>query len=196
MILDVRDLLDNEEQAVELFTNGIIHYTGDDVEALLKVQQIGTPGTTTRQRLTQALIAAVAAWNCKRTSEAFLSFDTAIELVERHGLRSTLRDVPHDMLRELAVAAQAAGVGDLVAAVDSIPEMLRSRRFERLTEMELRTLTAIAEHRNAGQAAAALFITPGTVKKHLASVYRKLRVNGRDEALLQASRMGLLQGTV
>ena len=100
------------------------------------------------------------------------------------------------MLRELAVAAQAAGVGDLVAAVDSIPEMLRSRRFERLTEMELRTLTAIAEHRNAGQAAAALFITPGTVKKHLASVYRKLRVNGRDEALLQASRMGLLQGTV
>ena len=171
-------------------------YTGDDVEALLQVQQIGTPGTTTRQRLTQALIAAVAAWNCKRTSEAFLSFDTAIELVERHGLRSTLRDVPHDMLRELAVAAQAAGVGDLVAAVDSIPEMLRSRRFERLTEMELRTLTAIAEHRNAGQAAAALFITPGTVKKHLASVYRKLRVNGRDEALLQASRMGLLQGTV
>ena len=32
MILDVIDLLDNEEQAVEWFTNGMIHDTGDDVE--------------------------------------------------------------------------------------------------------------------------------------------------------------------
>ena len=35
MILDVRDLLDNEEQAVELFTNGLIHDTGDDVELII-----------------------------------------------------------------------------------------------------------------------------------------------------------------
>lgn len=183
-----------ESTQVRLERARLALYMGDDVEALLQAQQIGTAGTTTRQRLTQAMIASVAAWNCKRTDEAFLAFDTVAELLERHGLRSVLRNVPHDTLRELAVAAQAAGVCDLVAAVDSIPEMLRSRRFERLTEMELRTLTAIAEHRNASQAAAALFITPGTVKKHLASVYRKLRVNGRDEALLQASRMGLLQG--
>lgn len=167
-------------------------YAGEDVEALLQAQQIGTPGTTARQRLTQSLIAAVAAWNCKRQNEAFLALDTATDLLHKHGLRSVLRSVPHDMLLELALAAQAAGVCDLVATVEAIPELLRSRRYERLTEMELRTLSAIAEHRSANQAAAALFITAGTVKKHLASVYRKLRVNGRDEALLQASRMGLL----
>lgn len=184
---------DAESTQVRLERARLALYMGDDVEALLQAQQVGTAGATTRQRLTQAIIASVAAWNCKRTEEAFLAFDTVTELLERHGLRSVLRNVPHDMLRELAAAAAAAGVGDIVAAVDAIPEILRSRRFERLTEMELRTLTAIAEHRNASQAAAALFITPGTVKKHLASVYRKLRVNGRDEALLQASRMGLLQ---
>ena len=167
-------------------------YACEDVEALLQAQQIGTPGTTARQRLTQSLIAAVAAWNCKRQNEAFLALDTATDLLHKHGLRSVLRSVPHDMLLELALAAQAAGVCDLVATVEAIPELLRSRRYERLTEMELRTLSAIAEHRSANQAAAALFITAGTVKKHLASVYRKLRVNGRDEALLQASRMGLL----
>lgn len=186
---------DAESTQVRLERARLALYMGDDVEALLQAQQVGTAGATTRQRLTQAMIASVAAWNCKRTEEAFLAFDTVAELLERHGIRSVLRNVPHDTLRELAVAAQAAGIGDLVAAVDAIPEMLRSRRYERLTEMELRTLNAIAEHRNASQAAAALFITPGTVKKHLASVYRKLRVNGRDEALLQASRMGLLQVT-
>lgn len=73
-----------------------------------------------------------------------------------------------------------------------MPQPARTHRYERLTEMELRTLAAIAEHRNANQAAASLFVTPGTVKKHLASVYRKLQVGGRDEAILQASRMGLL----
>ena len=40
MILDVRDLLDNEEQAVELFTNGMIHYTGDDVDDVDDVERI------------------------------------------------------------------------------------------------------------------------------------------------------------
>ena len=184
---------DAESTQVRLERARLALYMGDDVESLLLAQQVGTAGATTRQRLTQAMIASVAAWNCKRTEEAFLAFDTVAELLERHGLRSVLRNVPHDTLRELAVAAQAAGIGNLVAAIDAIPEILRSRRYERLTEMELRTLTAIAEHRNASQAAAALFITPGTVKKHLASVYRKLRVNGRDEALLQANRMGLLQ---
>jgi DNA-binding CsgD family transcriptional regulator len=124
------------------------------------------------------MISAIAAWNCKRQDEAFLAFDTATELLQKHGLRSVLRSFPYDMLLELATAAQAAGINDIVATIEAIPEVLRSRRYERLTEMELRTLAAIAEHRSANQAAAALFITAGTVKKHLASVYRKLRVNG------------------
>ena len=47
MILDVRDLLDNEEQAVELFTNGMIHYTGDDVELMTLSQILKTAGKDT-----------------------------------------------------------------------------------------------------------------------------------------------------
>ena len=182
----------NSSQLVRLERARLSLYAGDDVEALLQAQQVGTSGTTARQWASQALISAIAAWNCKRTDEAFLAFDTVSEILTKHGVRSVLKNVPFDTLHELAVAAQAAGVCDLVASVEAIPEHLRSRRYERLTEMELRTLAAIAEHRSANQAAAALFITAGTVKKHLASVYRKLRVNGRDEALLQAGRMGLL----
>ena len=44
MILDVRDLLDNDERAVELFTNGIIHYTSDDVELITLSQILKTAG--------------------------------------------------------------------------------------------------------------------------------------------------------
>lgn len=168
-------------------------FSGNDVEALLAAQQIGDPGTTVRQQLDRSLIMAVAAWGCGRSDEAFHSLSRAAWLLKQHGTPSVLRQVPHDLLREVAVAAQAAGASDLVAVIDAVPEPARSRRYERLTDMELRTLGAIAEHRNAGQAAAALYITAGTVKKHLAAVYRKLRVNGRDEAILQAGRMGLLR---
>lgn len=167
-------------------------YAGDDVEALLLAQRIGDPGATARQRLDRALIVAVAAWVCGREAEAFQAVATVAQLIERHGLPSVIRNVPYDLLREVVVAAAAAGGADLLSVVDAVPELARSQRYDRLTEMELRTLRAISEHRTAKDAAAALFVTLGTVKKHLASVYRKLRVSGRDDAILQASRMGLI----
>ena len=167
-------------------------FAGDDVEALLIAQRIGDPGTTARQRLDRALIVAITAWICGREAEAFQAIGTAVELVERHGIPSVIRNVPHDLLRDVATAAEAAGFANLLPYLDAVPELARSQRYDRLTEMELRTLHAISEHRTAKDAAAALFVTLGTVKKHLASVYRKLRVSGRDEAILQASRMGLL----
>ena len=58
--------------------------------------------------------------------------------------------------------------------------------------MELQTLRTIAQHDTIPTAAATLFVTPATVKKHLNSVYRKLQVRGRDDALLRAGRMGIL----
>lgn len=167
-------------------------FTGDDVEALLIAQRIGDPGTTARQRLDRALIVAITAWICGREAEAFQAVGTAVQLVERHGIPSVIRNVPYDLLRDVATAAEGAGFPNLLPYLDAVPELARSQRYDRLTEMELRTLRAISEHRTAKDAAAALFVTLGTVKKHLASVYRKLRVSGRDDAILQASRMGLL----
>ena len=47
MISDVRDLPDNDERAVELFVNGLIHDTDDDVELITLSQILKTAGKDT-----------------------------------------------------------------------------------------------------------------------------------------------------
>lgn len=168
-------------------------FSGNDVEALLLAQSVGDPGATKRQRVDRRLITAVAAWGCGRKTEAIAALNAAGELVDKYFLPAMLVSQPFEELREVAVATRDTGGRDIVEAIDDIPEKSRAHRYDRLTEMELRTLVAITEHRNANLAAASLFVTAGTVKKHLASVYRKLGVRDRDAAILRAGRMGLLE---
>lgn len=188
-------ILDRAESDTALFRlerARLALFSDENVEALLLAQGVGDPEATKRQQVDRCLIGAVAAWGCGRMDDAFFGLEKAAKMLDAYGLPSMLMSVPHGELREVAVAARDAGVCDLVALVDAVPPHTRPRKYGRLTEMELRTLHAIGEHRTASRAASALFVTTGTVKKHLAGVYRKLGVNGRDEALLTAGRMGLL----
>ena len=61
-----------------------------------------------------------------------------------------------------------------------------------LTRREREILALVAEGRSNGEVAALLWITRQTVKFHLASVYRKLRVGNRTEAGRWAHEHGLL----
>ena len=61
-----------------------------------------------------------------------------------------------------------------------------------LTSAELRLLPLLATHlsfRNIGER---LFISPNTVKTEAISIYRKLGVSSRGEAVAQAHGLGLL----
>ncbi|MBO1901715.1 hypothetical protein J4H92_07075 [Leucobacter weissii] len=169
-------------------------FSGDPVGSLLLAQRIGDAGTTRRQQLDRCLVSAVAAWDCGRTDESLSALRNAGRLIRGGAPTSTLAGVPHSSLREIAEAASDAGGCELLDLIDSVPEPARPRRYERLTGMELRTLATIAEHRTYNRAAAALYVASSTVKKHLASVYRKLHAKNRDEAILVAKRMGLLDG--
>lgn len=62
-----------------------------------------------------------------------------------------------------------------------------------LTRKELEVLTRLAEGRSNKEIADALFVAPATIKTHLAHIYTKLGVTGRQEAVARAVELGLLR---
>jgi DNA-binding NarL/FixJ family response regulator len=64
---------------------------------------------------------------------------------------------------------------------------------ETLTRRQIDVLRELAKGQNNKQIAKSLNVTEGTVKIHLASIFRALNVTSRTEALLLAQKMGLGQ---
>lgn len=60
-----------------------------------------------------------------------------------------------------------------------------------LSERELEVLTLIAGGATNAEIAAALELSPHTVKDHASAIYRKLEVRNRSEAVRRAERLGL-----
>jgi LuxR family transcriptional regulator, transcriptional regulator of spore coat protein len=60
-----------------------------------------------------------------------------------------------------------------------------------LTERERVVLACLRENRTLGQIAAELYVTRNTVKSQVRSVYRKLGVSSRAEAVARAAEWGL-----
>jgi DNA-binding CsgD family transcriptional regulator len=63
----------------------------------------------------------------------------------------------------------------------------------RLTPREREILALVADDKTNAEAARVLWLSPETVKFHLANVYRKLRVSSRSEAACWARRHGLCE---
>lgn len=61
-----------------------------------------------------------------------------------------------------------------------------------LTRKEVEVLTRLAEGLSNREIADALYVTPATVKTHLAHIYTKLGVTGRQEAVARAVALGVL----
>jgi LuxR family maltose regulon positive regulatory protein len=65
-------------------------------------------------------------------------------------------------------------------------------RFEPLSRQELRVLRLLAAGRTYGEMAEALIVSLNTIKTQVSSIYRKLGVSRRAEAIVQARRLHLL----
>jgi LuxR family maltose regulon positive regulatory protein len=61
-----------------------------------------------------------------------------------------------------------------------------------LSNRELLVLRYLPSRLSNAELAARLFVSPNTVKTHLRSIYRRLGVNGRREAVEEAERLGLI----
>jgi DNA-binding CsgD family transcriptional regulator len=77
-------------------------------------------------------------------------------------------------------------VGDCCLKVDSVDGALlleEQRRLPRLTEREWEILDLVAEGRTNAEIAERLWVSPGTVRRHLENIYAKLGVHTRTAAV-------------
>ena len=93
------------------------------------------------------------------------------------------------VLRQITeVQNQIAQVRQMVAA----NAQLGATGAAPLTGAELRVLPYLQTHLTIGEIGERLFVSRNTVSSEVASIYRKLGVSSRNNAVLQATRIGLL----
>jgi LuxR family maltose regulon positive regulatory protein len=63
-----------------------------------------------------------------------------------------------------------------------------------VTAAELRLLPLLSTHLSAPEIAGELFLSLHTIKSQMRSIYRKLEVTSRNQAITRARELGLLEG--
>lgn len=109
-------------------------------------------------------------------------------------------------LEQIVAAVRAAAVGEAVIPPRVAPELLRRLRAAEptstdgaasdaieLSAREHEVLRLIVDGRDNAAIAGELFISPNTVKSHVASIFGKLGVESRLQASVQALRRGLIR---
>jgi LuxR family maltose regulon positive regulatory protein len=164
------------------------------VEDLLR--PVIEPGWQYREPVVAArLILAIVAAKQHKDGLALSHLSTAVELARPEGIRRPF----------LQLGGRLAGVmrryrvldGEHSAFVAEFVDDLRDgveegRPVEPLTEREMVVLKYLPTMLKAGEIADDLFVSVNTVKAHLRSIYRKLGVSNRREAVEQARVQGLL----
>lgn len=96
-----------------------------------------------------------------------------------------------------AILDRSADLGALRSQAEQVGRIVESARaervgYEKLSPAERRLLPLLAAHGSFREIGEALHISPHTVKTEAASVYRKLGVSARTDAVEAARRLGLL----
>jgi ATP/maltotriose-dependent transcriptional regulator MalT len=81
-----------------------------------------------------------------------------------------------------------------VAAELSAPPRHEGFYGEPLSEAELRVLALLVGGRSVSEVARELYLAPTTVKTHRRTIYRKLGVSNRQEAIARAAELSLTSG--
>jgi LuxR family maltose regulon positive regulatory protein len=157
---------------------------------------------------------ALALQSAGRAQEALAELDAVLELAEGENYVRTIIDEGQAMVVLLTQLAHAAPFSHrdyarrLVAeedglgpACENIPRMGSPTRqpiqkqillVEPLSQRELEVLQIMALGKTNQEIAQQLIVSPGTVKAHTASIYRKLDAANRTEAVARARTLGIL----
>ncbi len=165
------------------------------------VEPLLQPGWPYREPAIQArLIQAQVADRQHRDTAALSAITAAVDLAQPEGIRRPFLLPGGGRLAALLSRYQhlggrhAAFVADLVDSLGPAgaePEPT-AMMVEHLTERELIVLHYLPTMLKAGEIASDLYVSVNTVKAHLRSMYRKLGVSNRREAVERARTVGLL----
>lgn len=121
--------------------------------------------------------------------------DRALHAIQASGTRMPFYLVPDALLMPMADAALARNPQPAIAAVLQrlrAGAPARERELpDQLSSRELGVLEQVRRGLGVAGIAAELYVSPNTVKTHLRSIYRKLGVRSRTEAMRKAESLGL-----
>ena len=113
-----------------------------------------------------------------------------ITLRDRDAARLLVSEAEELLRQRPGLGLAAAQARELARAIDSIPEP-ETGNFTGLTTAELRLLPLLATHLSFREIADQLHVSRNTIKTQAISVYRKLGVSSRSDAIAEATRLGL-----
>ncbi|PPF91249.1 hypothetical protein C5C03_00015 [Clavibacter michiganensis] len=180
-----------------LSTPGLSVHCGPMVDSLVRLEILRGDQPRAERHLDEALqrrgprAPTYPSWESLQSAIAHMSVamepevDTA-ELVQlealtrRTGAVNALINAPAPVRHALA---ERMGLPRIAGEIFPVPRVIQ------LTRREREVLEALHHHANAGDIAAALHISRNTAKTHMASVYRKLGVHTRQQALKFAAKL-------
>jgi LuxR family transcriptional regulator, maltose regulon positive regulatory protein len=112
-----------------------------------------------------------------------------VTLRDGAAVQELLIEIDELLLRVPGLGTLAASAEELRREADAVPEPEKSTAG--LTPAELRLLPLLATHLSFREIAEQLYVSRNTIKTQAISVYRKLGVSSRSEAITEAHRLGL-----
>lgn len=161
------------------------------------VRPVIEPGWQYREPVILArLLLAIAAEKQHRDGLALTHFTAAVELAQPEGIRRPFLQLASRLAGPLHryQVLDGPNTAFVVECIGAAPADAHSPagQVEHLTERELIVLKYLPTMLKAGEIADDLFVSVNTVKAHLRSMYRKLGVSNRREAVERARSQGLL----
>jgi two-component system, NarL family, response regulator len=101
-----------------------------------------------------------------------------------------LKDITREALMD---SIRRVHMGETCVPLHLIAKLTDRVSGETLSERELEVLRLMAKGRSNKEIASALFISEGTVKSHGKSIFAKMNVSSRTEAVTEATRRGFLR---